>query len=47
MLARPRGAAIERAFRAAPDVLAEAPVDLVFGANALRHWKIRLLLFTG
>ncbi len=30
-------AAVERALRAAPDVLAEAAVDLMLGANALRH----------
>ena len=47
MLTGPRGAAVERALRASPDILAEASVDLVLGANALCHLLFRLLLFTG
>ena len=37
MLAGTAFAAVERALRAPPDVLAEAAVDLMLGANALRH----------
>ena len=37
VLAGARFALVERALRPAPDVLAEAAVDLVLGAEALRH----------
>jgi hypothetical protein len=37
MLAWTALAAVERALRAAPDVLSEAAIDLMLGANALGH----------
>jgi len=38
VLAGARVALVEGAFRPTPDVLLEATVDLVLGANALSHW---------
>src|SRR5581483_8530306 len=37
VLARTIGALVDRAFRAGPDILAHAAVDLVFGVLALAH----------
>src|SRR5690606_21401705 len=39
VLAGPALALVDGALRAAPDVLSEAAVDLVLGANALGHFK--------
>jgi hypothetical protein len=47
VLARPRGPTVEGALRASPDILAEAAIDLMLGANALGHPRLRLSICTG